>query len=89
MPVCAPLPSPQVSCGTAHTLCNTSRGVFSWGCNDGGRLGTGDQAGRSMPVEVPALKGAHVTQVREPCRAVPCAHDPPLSTRGCRGARWW
>lgn len=71
-----PSPSPhcrcvlpfQVVCGTAHTLCITTRGVFSWGCNDGGRLGTGDQRGRDMPVEVPALKRCRVLQVHRQLR---------------------
>jgi alpha-tubulin suppressor-like RCC1 family protein len=41
----------------------TLKGVFSWGCNDGGRLGVGDQRNRDMPIEVTSLRGKVVLQV--------------------------
>lgn len=53
----------QVSCGTAHTICMSTRGVFSWGCNDGGRLGTGDTKNRLLPVEIDAFKQSIVVEV--------------------------
>lgn len=31
----------QVSCGAAHTVALTDKGVYSWGSADGGRLGIG------------------------------------------------
>ncbi|KAL6072643.1 RCC1 and BTB domain-containing protein 1 [Balamuthia mandrillaris] len=38
----------QASCGTAHTACLTSLGVYTWGCNDEGQLGYTPKADQSL-----------------------------------------
>ena len=52
-----------LSCGAEHTIAVSTNGVFSWGCNDGGRLGHGDFEDRWEPCVIDTFKGLHVSNV--------------------------
>ena len=60
LPVAHPLhgvPVRKVSCGSGHTLCVTMDGLaYSWGFNEDGQLGLGDQYDRLRPFLVSYLK---------------------------------
>jgi len=45
----------MISCGSEHTVASSKSRVFSWGTNDGGRLGHGDCIDRFKPSEVLSL----------------------------------
>src|SRR5262249_12731361 len=65
-----PLHTPKrwvaVSAGTEHTLALTDQGeVFAWGSNANGQLGTGDNWGSILPVQVPGLTGATLISAGE------------------------
>jgi NIMA (never in mitosis gene a)-related kinase len=43
----------SIACGDSHVICLTDNNrVFSWGCGEYGRLGTGDEDDRHEPTEV-------------------------------------
>ena len=51
-------PMRAASCGLYHTLAlDEEGGVWVWGCNGQGRLGTGDTLNQSQPIRVSSLKG--------------------------------
>ncbi len=46
----------SIACGMNHTLCLTSKGVYSWGSNKYGQLGLGENFGdTTKPVVIPLL----------------------------------
>jgi len=54
----------QVSVGTEHAAVVTEGGrVFSWGANDFGQLGTGDEQTRVLPVLSELPYEVYVSQV--------------------------
>ena len=54
----------QIECGALHTAAITKKGeVFTWGWNENGLLGHGEQKSRFYPTKVAALEGFVVTQV--------------------------
>ena len=43
----------SIACGDSHVVCLTeSNRVFTWGCGEFGRLGTGDEDNRFEPIEI-------------------------------------
>ena len=52
-----------ISCRAEHTVVVSTDGVFSWGSNDGGRLGHGDFEDRWEPCSVETLKGMHISAI--------------------------
>jgi len=53
----------DVAGGEAHSLAVTSAGVFAWGANGSGQLGTGNNAGSRVPVPVEIPSGTVITAV--------------------------
>ena len=54
----------QIACGRDHTAALTKNGeVFTWGLNDCGQLGHGDDIPRTVPTKVASLAGLVITQV--------------------------
>jgi alpha-tubulin suppressor-like RCC1 family protein len=55
-----------ISCGSDHTIAATKSRIFSWGSNDGYRLGLGDCSGRDSPCEITtiaALGGCQILDI--------------------------
>ena len=44
-----------MACGAEHTVVQTTRGLYSWGNNEYGQLGTGDGKNRTRPAAVENL----------------------------------
>jgi alpha-tubulin suppressor-like RCC1 family protein len=54
----------HIECGGNHTVGLTKNGqVVSWGCNDYGQLGHGDEKERRVPTKVKALDGRVIIKV--------------------------
>jgi alpha-tubulin suppressor-like RCC1 family protein len=54
----------QIECGGWHTVGLTKKGeVFSWGCNDYGQLGHGDEEHRRVPTKVASLDGTVIIKI--------------------------
>ena len=53
----------MVSCGAEHTMAASCSNIYSWGANDGGRLGLGDLANRSTPSIIESLQGLHIIDI--------------------------
>ena len=54
----------QIECGTFHTAGLTKNGeVFTWGLNENGQLGHGDNYSRRVPTKVAGLDGLFITQI--------------------------
>ncbi|KAK3103835.1 hypothetical protein FSP39_022301 [Pinctada imbricata] len=54
----------SVSCGSEHNLaCSVSGKLYSWGWNEHGICGTGDEVNVPYPKQVAALDNRHVTSV--------------------------
>ena len=71
-PVCLYLQVKSIACGHMHTLCLTSRGIYSWGSNKYGQLGLGHPNGPGQsdeetivtkPMPVPLFNQEKATQV--------------------------
>ena len=45
----------MIACGSEHTIAASISNVYSWGSNDGARLGHGDHRDRSSPCQIEAL----------------------------------
>ena len=57
----------HIECGGSHTFGITKNGeVVSWGCNDFGQLGHGDNEARTIPKKVAALLDGLVI-IKVPC----------------------
>lgn len=73
----------SVACGAAHTLAVTVKGVYAWGCGDGGRLGLGDTNTRTRPAEIEAFRGEAVLQIAAgPWHSSALVQVPPLMSGG-------
>ena len=54
----------QIVCGGRHTAALTKKGeVFTWGDNDYGQLGHGDNDERAVPTKVASLDGLFIIQI--------------------------
>jgi len=54
----------QIACGANHSIALTEGGkVYSWGNGQGGKLGHGDQTGKSKPALIESLTSHRVVQV--------------------------
>ena len=54
----------QIECGGHHTVGLTKNGqVFSWGYNDCGQLGHGDEKTRRVPTKVEGLDGIVIIKI--------------------------
>ena len=59
----------QIACGRYHTVALSINGeVFTWGSNDYGQLGHGDQKDRNVPTKVESLSGEIIVKIA-------CGHD--------------
>ena len=58
-----PVPIKMIACGSEHTMVASDSTVFSWGANDGGRLGLGDLENRSEPCKITSLQGLKIIDI--------------------------
>lgn len=73
----------SLQCGGFHTACVDDAGeIFTWGLNDRGQLGHGDNLSRSQPEVVEALQGRNVVEVA-------CGHIHTLALQSNRETFSW
>lgn len=72
----------MISCGAEHTIASSKCQVFSWGNNDGGRLGLGDTEDRHIPCEVESLRGLRILDISAGTWHSACIAAFPPMTRG-------
>ena len=54
----------QISCGGNHTVALSKKGeVYTWGMNNKGELGHGDNVSRDIPTKVKGLDGVVVIEI--------------------------
>ena len=54
----------QIACDRFYSAALTSKGeLFTWGVNEKGQLGHGDEVKRKVPTKVAALDGLVITQI--------------------------
>jgi alpha-tubulin suppressor-like RCC1 family protein len=58
-----PVPIRKISCGSEHTMASSEFKVYTWGSNDGARLGLGDFEDREVPYEIVALSGLEILDI--------------------------
>jgi alpha-tubulin suppressor-like RCC1 family protein len=58
-----PVQIKMIACGSEHTMAASNSNVFSWGANDGGRLGLGDLDNRGVPCKINSLQGLQIIDI--------------------------
>lgn len=58
-----PVAIKKISCGLEHTMVSSEFKVYTWGSNDGARLGLGDFEDREVPYEIDALSGLEILDI--------------------------
>jgi alpha-tubulin suppressor-like RCC1 family protein len=73
----------MISCGSEHTLASTHTNIFSWGANDGARLGHGDCKDRYEPCEIVRMSGLTILDISCGTWHTACiAASPPMQNCG-------
>ena len=73
----------MISCGSEHTVASTHTRLFSWGANDGARLGHGDCKDRYEPCEIVSMSGLTILDISCGTWHTACiAASPPMQNCG-------